>query len=367
VYPVLFHLGSILIPAYGALTAVGVLLALLLTQRTARIAGLDGRKVWNLCVVALIAALAGSRLLLVALNWSDLRLHPMWLLGLAMIHHPLLGAFGALAAGVAASLYGRWQRLPLWTTADALAAPVALGLAFEQLGALLAGSGYGIEASGIASHWAVIYTNPLAERWSGAPLDVPVHPVQAYAALAFFILAIFLFFWLPRRRQQGDLFGLLLLGAGVAVFVTEFWRDPEGRGALLGGALNGPQAATVALVVAGGLVLLERKGRGVKHLSASLMFALGVLFLIIGLSLPLLLKLMRFLSLFGGPWDGFGIFVISLYLWPWLAGVGLLFTVLGGVAKQRGWWSTYRDSGTPSMDHKQEVEGIVANNEATHD
>jgi phosphatidylglycerol:prolipoprotein diacylglycerol transferase len=260
VYPVLFHFGSILIPAYGASAAVGVLLALFLAERTARMAGLDAQQVWRLCVVALFVALAGSRLLLVALNWTELRLHPMWLLGLAMVHHPLLACFGTLAAVVAAVFYGRRQRLPLWTTADALAAPVALGLTFEQLGAQLAGSGYGIEAgAGRAAHWAVTYTYPLAAVWSGAPLGVPLHPVQAYAALAFFALFVFLLFWLPRRRQSGDVAGLFLLGAGVAIFLTEFWRDPEGRGALLGGALDGPQAAAVALVVVGGLVLLERK------------------------------------------------------------------------------------------------------------
>jgi phosphatidylglycerol---prolipoprotein diacylglyceryl transferase len=260
VYPVLFHIGSILIPSYGAMAALGVLLALWMAQRTARIAGLDGRKVWNLCVVALFAALAGSRLLLVALNWSELRQHPRWLLGLAMIHHPLLAGCGGLIAGVAAVLYGRWQRLPLRTTSDALAAPLALGLAFEQTGSLLAGSGYGIEAgTGIAAHWAVTYTHPLDALWSGVPLDVALHPVQAYAALGLVTLSIFLLYWLPYRRQPGDAAGLFLLGAGVVVFVTEFWRDSEGRGALLGGALDGPQMAAVAMVVVGGFVLLERK------------------------------------------------------------------------------------------------------------
>jgi len=186
--------------------------------------------------------------------------HPMWLLGLAMIHHPLLAYFGGLAAGVATVLYGRWQRLPLWTAADALAAPVALGLVFEQLGALLAGSGYGIDAgTGIAARWAVTYTHPLAALWSGAPLGVALHPVQAYAALGFLALSIFLLFWMQYRRQAGDVAGLLLLGVGVVVFVTEFWRETEGRGSLLGGALDGPQMAAAALVVIGGLVLLERK------------------------------------------------------------------------------------------------------------
>ena len=234
---------------------MGVLLALFLAQRTARIAGLNAGQVWNLCVVALFAALVGQRLLLVALNWSDLRLHPAWLLALAMIHHPLLAAAGALAGVGSAALYARWRRLPLASTADALAAPVALGLAFEQLGALLAGSGYGTET---AVRWAVIYTNPLAARWSGTPLGIPLHPVQGYAALAFLSLSISLLVWLPERRRQGDVAGLWLLGMGVVVFLTELWRDPEGRGMLPGGALDGPQLVAILLVLAGGLALMER-------------------------------------------------------------------------------------------------------------
>ncbi|MGA2833457.1 MAG: prolipoprotein diacylglyceryl transferase family protein [Terracidiphilus sp.] len=255
-YPVLFHLGSFLIPAYGVSAAVGVLLALYLGERTARIVGLDAQQVWKLCVVTLFAALVSSRLLLVVLNWTPLRTHPSWLLTLAMVHHPLLACFGALIAMVVALLCGWRQRLPLWTTADALSAPLALGLAFEQLGALLAGSGYGTET---AVRWAVTYTDPLTGQWSGAPLGVALHPVQGYAALGFLTLAIFLLVWLPYLRQPGDVAGLLLLGAGVVVFVTEFWRDTEGRGTVLSGALDGPQIAAAALVVVGGLVLLERR------------------------------------------------------------------------------------------------------------
>ena len=261
-HPVLFHIGSILIPAYGALAALGVLLALFLAQRTARIVGVDAAQVWNLCVLALFAALVSQRLLLVLANWSDLRRHPSWLLGLGMIHHPLTGAVGALAGLGSAALYARWKRLPLLATADALAAPVVLGLAFEQLGALLAGSGYGMEA---AVRWAVTYTDPLAARWSGTPLGIPLHPVQAYAALAFLTLSILLLVGLPMRRRQGDGVGLALLGIGVAVYMTEFWRDPEGRGMLLDGALNGPQGAAVLLVLAGGMVLLERKGEQARN------------------------------------------------------------------------------------------------------
>jgi phosphatidylglycerol:prolipoprotein diacylglycerol transferase len=256
--PVLFHIGSVLIPAYGVLAAVGVLLALGLAQRTARVGGLDTGKVWNLCVVSLFAALAGERLLLVAMNWSVLERHPSWWLGLAMIHHPLLATVGALVGALAAVITARRQQMPLAATADVLAAPLALGLAFEQIGALLAGSGYGTE-TGV--RWAVTYTNPLAAQWSGTPLGVAVHPVQAYAAMAYLTLAALLLVGQPMRRRVGDLAGLWLMGTGTIVFLTEVWRDPEGRGHLLDGALDGPQAAAVLLVLGGALVLCEWKTR----------------------------------------------------------------------------------------------------------
>ena len=255
-HPVLFHIGSLLIPSYGAVSALGVLLGLVLAQRTARTAGVNTAQVWNLCVLALFAALAGQRLLLVAMNWSDLRHHPAWMLGLAMIHHPLLAAAGALAGLASAAIYARWQRMPLAATADALAAPLALGLACEQLGALLAGSGYGTSTT---VRWAVTYTDVLAARWSGTPLGIPLHPVQLYAALAFLTLSVFLLIWLPVRRQQGDVAGLWLAGTGVAVYMTELGRDTEGRGTLLKGALDGPQAVAIFFVLAGAVVLLERK------------------------------------------------------------------------------------------------------------
>ena len=257
-HPVLFHVGSILIPTYGAAAALGVLLALGLAQRAARVVRVDPAKVWNLCILSLFAALIAARLLLVIVNLHALRRHPGWLLGLAMVHHPLLAAVGTLAGAACAGWYAQRTGLPLAGTTDALAAPLAIGIAFEQLGALASGSGYGIE-SGSAFPWAVTYSNPLAAIWSGTPLGVPLHPVQLYAALAFLALAVLLYAWLPFQRRAGDVTGFALMGAGAAIYFTEIWRDPAGRGSVFGGALDGPQIAAVLLVLLGALVLRERR------------------------------------------------------------------------------------------------------------
>jgi phosphatidylglycerol:prolipoprotein diacylglycerol transferase len=238
------------------MSALGVLLALFMALRTAHIAKVNPAHLWNLCVIGMFAALAGQRLLLVAVNWGDLRLHPKWMLGLAMIHHPLLAGAGALAGVAAAAIYARWQRMPLASTADALAAPLALAMACEQMGALLAGSGFGTET---AVRWAATYTDPLAALWSGTPIGVPLHPVQAYAALAFLTIAVALLVLLPLRRRAGDVAGAWLITCGVAIYITERWRDPEGRGSVFNGALDGPQVAAIVFVLAAAVVLMERK------------------------------------------------------------------------------------------------------------
>ena len=254
-YPVLFHIGPLLIPSYGVMAALGVLCALALCVGTARLAGVNPNLVWNLCIVALFAGLAGSRLLLIAVNWAVVRAHPAWVLSLAMVHHPLLAVADAAFASAAALLYARVKRMPMRATADALAAPLALGLACEQLGALMAGSGFGTETT---VPWAVVFTNPLAERWSGAPMGVALHPVQAYAALAFLIIAIGLLLAMPRCVQHGDAAGIFLMAMGAAIYLTELWRDPQGRGAILQGLLDGPQIGAITMVLAGSW-LLRRK------------------------------------------------------------------------------------------------------------
>jgi phosphatidylglycerol:prolipoprotein diacylglycerol transferase len=238
------------------MAAAGVLLTLVLAQRTARMAGVSPSRVWNVCVVALFAALVGSRLLLAALNWGELLRHPLWIFGLATIHSPVLAVAGVMMGAVAALVYMGHERMPWAATLDALAAPLVVGLACEQWGALLAGAGYGTETPG---GWAVVYTDPLAQRWSGTPLGIPLHPVQAYAAVGYMLLAVLLLMRLSARRQPGDVAGIALMGLGVVIYLTELWRDPEGRGQVLDGALDGPQVAAVVLVIVGALLLRERK------------------------------------------------------------------------------------------------------------
>jgi phosphatidylglycerol:prolipoprotein diacylglycerol transferase len=258
-HPVLFQLGSFVVPSYGAAAAVGVLLALWLAQFTARRAGLDPRHAWNILVLAVFSALVASRLLLIGLNLSDLRKHPRWLLTVAMIHHPLLAGAGVAGALVAFAIYIRWARLPLLKASDVLAAPISVGIAAEQMGALLAGSGFGTDCT---RAWAITYTSGFAARWSGTPLGVPLHPVQAYAAVgSLTVAALTLVLLSPPKgdaaRRTGDATGVWLIANGILLFVTEIFRDWEGRGVLLRGSVDAPQLVALGMVLVGGLLLAD--------------------------------------------------------------------------------------------------------------
>jgi phosphatidylglycerol:prolipoprotein diacylglycerol transferase len=218
---------------------------------------MNARHAWNMLVLAVFAALVASRLLLIVMNLSDLRKHPAWLLAVAMVHHPLLTGVGVLGGLIAVVVYARWMKLSLRVVMDALAAPVSVGMAAEQVGALLAGSDYGTETQ---VRWAVVYTSPWAARWSAAPMDTPVHPVQAYAALGALFAAVLAFVWLRRGRRPGDAAGVWLIAAGAVLYLTENFRDWEGRGVMLGGFIDAPQLVALGLVLAGGWLLTDRGG-----------------------------------------------------------------------------------------------------------
>ena len=257
VHPVLLQVGPLLVPSYGACAALGVLLALGLAQWTSRRTGLNPRHAWNMIVLAVFASLAVSRLVLIALNLSDLRRHPSWLLAVAMVHHPLLAAVGIVSGAAAVMIYARWMNLPLAAVADCLAAPVSVGMAAEQVGALLAGSDFGRESASNSLLGAVTYSNELAARWSGTPLEVPLYPVQAYAALGALLLAAIVFAWLYLPRRDGDVAGIWLGGAGVLLFLTEIFRDWEGRGVVFDELVDIPQLVGLGMVLLGGAVLLD--------------------------------------------------------------------------------------------------------------
>lgn len=260
-YPRLFQAGPLILPTLGAMAAAGLICGLLLAMRVARALRLDPDNVWNLALLAVGAAFVGSRLLLIAFNWSDFLHFPLLMLTAAPAGVGGVFYGGVLIAAVAAYGYARWKRMPLLRTLDALAPAAALGHGIYMLGAFAAGCSYGVET---ARPWGVVFRDKFAAMWCGTPLGVSLQPTQLYESAAELLLCVFLL-WLVRQRllgakafQDGELFGAWLFLFGAARFVIEFYRGDPGRGSLFGGLLTWTQGVALLAILEGGFLWMDR-------------------------------------------------------------------------------------------------------------
>ncbi len=226
-HPVLFEIGSFPLGTYGLLLAIAFFAGTALAKRQGRLDGLAPAAITDLAIAMLIAAIVGSKLLMVLVD----------LLGGAPLREVFslatLRAGGAIHGGIiAATATFFWklrkgQGLPLRLTGDALVPGVALGQAIGRLGCFSAGCCYGTESH---AAWAATFTNPIAQAFSGTPLGIPLHPVQLYNTLANLTVMGLLLLARTRRSFQGQVFALYFMAEGLGRTLTETWRGDGDRG-----------------------------------------------------------------------------------------------------------------------------------------
>lgn len=217
--PVALDLGVLQVRWYGLLLVLAIAAAWGVSTREAARLGIPRPLVSDAALWVGIAALAGGRALYVLQHPDpDLAAHPAHIL---MIWMGGLSFYGGLAAGLGALvLFARRRAIPVLAALDVAAPAAALGQAIGHVGCLVGGDSWGIPAD---VPWAVVYRNPAAM----APLGIPLHPTQAYEAVA--LLAVFAVLWRVRHRLSPAAPGLLaavyLSALAVIRFGLFFLRD----------------------------------------------------------------------------------------------------------------------------------------------
>jgi phosphatidylglycerol:prolipoprotein diacylglycerol transferase len=225
VHPQLIQFGRLVLPTYGFLVALGVVLGLIVCIRTARVLSLDHDKIWSVALLAIVTALVG-RIVLRLLHWPQ---------------YTLSAEFAGAAAGL---VYAKRLGLPVRRTADAFAPSLALGTSAASIACLEAGCDYGTPAN---VPWAVIFHS--AAVTPGTPLGMPLHPTQLYSGLVEFALFVLSLWLLYRPHHDGEVLGTWLFLSGLARALLASLR---------GGDIMTPQLAGVAMVLVGGLLWLRR-------------------------------------------------------------------------------------------------------------
>lgn len=227
-YPELFHIGNFPINTYGVLLALAFLAALLIAARLAGRDHLPRERIYDLGLWMLLAALVGSKLLML---WTEpvYRDHPAELLSLDFVRSGGVFYGGFIGAVVTGYFLIRRYALPWWKTADAFAPGIALGQAIGRQGCFAAGCCWGKPTS---LPWGVRFTE-LGHEITGVPIDARLHPTQLYESFATLALFFFLL-WLHRRKHfSGQLILLYAVLYSLIRFAIEFVRD-DPRGDIAG-------------------------------------------------------------------------------------------------------------------------------------
>ncbi len=244
--PGYLRLGRWHLPVYAIFAAVGLVAALLLSERTAKLVGIAEDKLWDAGIVAVMAAFVASRVLLVAMDVKAFVAYPVLVLAL-----PSLTYGGMAITAVLGWIYLRWKKLPLLDVMDAWAPCAALLAAVLSLGHFIEGTDAGMPTR---LPWGVVTP--------GDTVLGRVHPVELYEMVLALGLCCVLLGVLARRRREGEAAGVALLVGGVLSYGLDMLRQPLDT---FGGAwLDPSQWVGLGAIVAGVGVLVLVHWRGLR-------------------------------------------------------------------------------------------------------
>jgi len=235
--PRVLRVGSLRVPMYGVCAAVGLIAALWLSLKAARMVGVASEQLWDAGLFAVMAAFVCSRLLLIV---GDV--HAFLRLPLVMLALPSFTYGGMVLTAVAVVVYVRWKGLALLKVADAWAPCAAVLAAMLSLGRFFEGTEAGMPTR---LPWGTIAAE------SGG--SVRLHPVAVYAAIASVALVGLLMQLLKRKMRDGVVAGVALMAGGAVGFLLDMITQPVEMRA--GAWLDPQQWMAVGAMLAGGLML----------------------------------------------------------------------------------------------------------------
>ena len=245
---------------FGLLLALAYMAAFWWLISRGRREGLDEDALASLGIWAIVGAVLGAKALMVVRALPEYAAAPSELLSVSLWSSA--GDFygGFLGALVTSTIFFlRHPQLSPWRVADVCGPAIALGQAIGRVGCFMAGDDYG---SPTTLPWGVAFTDSDAARIGGAPLGVPLHPVQLYESVACLLIFAALVRVSRRKTFDGEVILAYTLLYAVGRFILEFFRGDADRGFLLGGLLSTSQFIALVLAPIAVVLWLVRRGRG---------------------------------------------------------------------------------------------------------
>jgi phosphatidylglycerol:prolipoprotein diacylglycerol transferase len=245
VHPIAFKLGPLTVHWYGVLVAIGFLAGMWVAAQRVRGIGLQPEVVMDLGIWMIVAGIIGARTFYVIGSWEEFAANPIEII--RVDHGGLVFYGGFIGAALTAVWFVRRRKLHFWKLADVMAPSVAFAHVFGRLGCFMNGCCYG---NPCPHPWAVHF--PMTHETRG----VGVHPTQLYEAFGNLVIFAGLWLFYPKRKFDGQVFGLYVLTYALWRFGVECFRGDYDVHRWL---TPGQAVAVVMFVVAIGLLWQRRQ------------------------------------------------------------------------------------------------------------
>jgi phosphatidylglycerol:prolipoprotein diacylglycerol transferase len=205
------NIGPLAIQLWGLLVALGLLLALLLAVKEAKIRKMDTENFFDLFIIVFVTGLIGARLVYCLEHYNVFFTDPFKIINILEGGLNFYG--GLIVASLASWLYVRYKNLKFWKIADVIAPGLAIALGVARIGDYLAGTHIGVRTNFFLGSY---YKGDLR------------HEPSLYLIINAFILFIALSLIKPFvRKKEGILAYVFVIWYAIARLILDFTRSAD--------------------------------------------------------------------------------------------------------------------------------------------
>ena len=230
--PVAFRLFGLEVYWYGIIITAGIVAGYYLAAYRAKKMSFDPEIINDFVLYAVIAAVIGARVYYVIFSWQDYKDNLLYIFNL---RRGGLAIYGAVIGAVAAALaYSKWKKTSFFKIADVAAPGLILGQIIGRWGNFMNMEAFGGASDGLlamALRWDKVKYIPAGMENQFTLIDgvkyLQVQPTFLYESLWNLGVLLFLLFWTKKRRFDGEIFCLYLLGYGLGRVWIEGLRTDQ--------------------------------------------------------------------------------------------------------------------------------------------
>ncbi len=228
--PVAFRLFGLEVYWYGIIITAGIFAGYSLAVHRAKRMELNPDIIHDFVLYAVVSAVIGARLYYVIFSWQDYK-DDLW--QIFNLRNGGLAIYGAvIGAVIALAVYGRWKKVPFMKVADVAAPGLILGQIIGRWGNFINMEAFGGASDGMlamALRWDKVKYIP--EGLAATVIDgvkyLQVQPTFLYESLWNTAVLALLLLWTPKRRFDGEILCLYLLGYGLGRVWIEGLRTDQ--------------------------------------------------------------------------------------------------------------------------------------------